>query len=89
MKAATLARIAVAQRQRQALVVVTRLADGAQCLVDAAGSSGDLALDAEQEAAARDLLASGRSAQLPAGCMQQVGWSTGLGQIAAQQRLWT
>jgi hypothetical protein len=39
-------------------------------------------------ALARDKFIAWR-AQLPAGCMQQVGWSTGLGQIAAQQRLWT
>jgi len=42
MRAATLARIVAAQRQREALAVVTRLADGAQCLVDASGCSGEL-----------------------------------------------
>jgi xanthine dehydrogenase accessory factor len=44
MKAATLARIAAAQAGRQALVVVTRLADGAQCLVDESGCGGEFAL---------------------------------------------
>ena len=34
MKAAALARIAAAQEKRLALVVVTRLVDGAQCVVD-------------------------------------------------------
>jgi xanthine dehydrogenase accessory factor len=66
MKAATLARIARAQQQREALLVVTRLADGAQCVVDAAGCSGDLALAPEQAAEAAALLAAGRSAGLAA-----------------------
>ncbi len=66
MKAATLARIARAQQQREALLVVTRLADGAQCVVDAAGCSGDLALAPEQAADAAALLAAGRSAGLAA-----------------------
>ena len=65
MKAATLARIGETQQARQALVVVTRLADGAQCMIDAAGVSGELALTPEQTAAAAALLASGRSASLP------------------------
>ena len=64
MKAATLARIAWAQRQREALVVVTRLVDGLQCLVDAASCSGDLALGPEQAAEAATLLTSGRSTPL-------------------------
>ena len=66
MKAATLARIARAQQQREALLVVTRLADGAQCVVDAAGCSGDLALAPEQAADAAALLAAGRSTGLAA-----------------------
>jgi xanthine dehydrogenase accessory factor len=64
MKAATLARIARAQQQREALVVVTRLADGVQCVVDAAGCSGELALAPQQAAEAAALLASGRSTRL-------------------------
>lgn len=64
MKAATLARIAEAQANRQALVVVTRLADGAQCLVDAGGCSGELQLAAGAIAEAAALLLSGRSASL-------------------------
>lgn len=64
MKAATLVRIAQAQRMREALVVVTRLADGAQCVVDAAGRSGELALAPEHAAEATALLASGRSTSL-------------------------
>jgi xanthine dehydrogenase accessory factor len=45
-------------------VVVTRLADGAQCLVDAAGCSGELALAPEQLAEAAALLQSGCSGAL-------------------------
>ncbi len=67
MKAAALARIAAARQQRLALVVVTRLADGAQCLVDAASGEGELALTSEQLVEARGLLASGRSTTLAAG----------------------
>jgi len=48
------------------LLVVTRLADGAQCVVDAAGCSGDLALAPEQAADAAALLAAGRSTGLAA-----------------------
>jgi xanthine dehydrogenase accessory factor len=59
MKAAVLARLAEAQAKRQALVVVTRLADGTQCLVDAAGCSGELSLAPEQLTEAASLLASG------------------------------
>ncbi|MCX7150320.1 MAG: XdhC family protein [Rhodocyclales bacterium] len=64
MKAATLARIAQAQQKREALVVVTRLADGAQCVFDAAGSGGGLVLAPEQAAEAAALFASGRSTSL-------------------------
>jgi xanthine dehydrogenase accessory factor len=64
MKAATLARITQAQRRREALVVVTRLADGMQCVVNAAGCGGDLVLSPEQAAEAAALLAGGRSAPL-------------------------
>jgi xanthine dehydrogenase accessory factor len=64
MKAATLTRIARAQQRREALVVVTRLADGLQCVVDAAGYSGELALAPQQAAEAAGLLAGGRSALL-------------------------
>lgn len=67
MKAATLARIAQAQQQREALVVVTRLADGVQCVVDAAGYSGELVLAPQQVAEAETLLGSGRSMQLAGG----------------------
>ena len=64
MKAATLARIAEAQVARRALVVVTRLGDGAQCMVDAAGCSEELSLAPAQLAEAASLLQSGRSGAL-------------------------
>jgi xanthine dehydrogenase accessory factor len=64
MKAATLVRIAEAQAQRQALVVVTRLADGAQCLVDSSGGNGELQLAAAALEEVAALLQSGRSAAL-------------------------
>lgn len=66
MKAATLARIAEAQVARRALLVVTRLGTGAQCLVDADGCNGELALTPEQLAEAASLLQSGRSGALEA-----------------------
>jgi xanthine dehydrogenase accessory factor len=50
-----------------ALVVVTRLADGAQCMVDAAACEGELALGNEQLAEAQGLLVSGRSTTLASG----------------------
>ena len=61
MKSAVLARIAEAQGQRRSLVVVTRLADGAQCLLDADSCDGELLLSAEQMSEARSLLGAGRS----------------------------
>ena len=64
MKAAALARITAAQEKRLALVVVTRLADGAQCVVDAASCEGDLVLANEQLVEARSLLVSGRCTAL-------------------------
>jgi len=64
MKVDTLVRIARARQQREAVVVVTRLADGAQCVVIAAGCSGELALTPEQAIEATERLASGRSALL-------------------------
>ena len=64
MKRATLARIAAAEQRRQPLMVVTRLGDGAQCLLDATGCEGELPLSAEQLAEARGLLSSGRSSSL-------------------------
>jgi len=67
MRRATLARIAEAQRRRQALAVVTRLADGAQCLLGGDSCEGDLALPAAELAAARDFLAAGRSGALAGG----------------------
>lgn len=67
MKAAALARIAEARQRRQALMVVTRLSDGAQCLVDDAGCQGELLLDPAQIAEAATLLTAGRSATLGAG----------------------
>ncbi len=45
-------------------MLVTRLADGAQCLLDAATAAGRLPLSAEQAAEARSLLSSGRSTRL-------------------------
>jgi len=65
MKSAVLARIAEAQGQRRSLVVVTRLADGAQCLLDADSCDGELLLSSEQMSEAGSLLAAGRSASLP------------------------
>jgi len=65
MKREALARIAEAQHQRRALVAVTRLADGAQCLVDAETCEGELTLSPAELAAARNLMGSGRSAELP------------------------
>jgi len=65
MKREALARIAEAQHQRRALVAVTRLADGAQCLVDAETCEGELTLSPAELAAARNLMSSGRSAELP------------------------
>lgn len=67
MKRLMLERIADAQRQRHALLCITRLADGAQCLVDASGPAGDLVLSGDQASAAGTLLASGRSGPLPGG----------------------
>lgn len=64
MKREALARIADAQRRRRALVAVTRLADGAQCLVDAETVDGELTLSPAELAAARGLMSSGRSASL-------------------------
>jgi xanthine dehydrogenase accessory factor len=67
MKAAALARIAAAQEKRLALVVVTRLADGAQCVVDPTACEGELALANEQLVEARSLLVSGRCTTLADG----------------------
>lgn len=64
MKAVTLARITQAQQKREALVVVTRLAGGAQCVVDAEAADGELLLSPAQVTEARSLLSSGRSAPL-------------------------
>ncbi|MDP2821226.1 MAG: XdhC family protein [Sulfuritalea sp.] len=64
MKREALARIAEAQSRRRALVVVTRLGDGAQCLVDAETSDGELVLSSAQIAETRSLLSSGRSSSL-------------------------
>lgn len=65
MKRAALARIAEAQSRRRPLVAVTRLGDGAQCLVDAETVDGELLLSPPQVAEARSLLSSGRSMPLP------------------------
>jgi xanthine dehydrogenase accessory factor len=59
MKPVTLARIAAAELLRQPLVVVTRLADGAQCVIDAATAQGELYLSAEQLVEASATLSSG------------------------------
>lgn len=64
MKAAILARIAGAQQTRQPLMLVTRLADGAQCLLDATGTEGVLSLSPEQADEAISLLIAGRSVRL-------------------------
>ncbi len=65
MKRATLARVAEAHNRRQPLMVVTRLDDGAQCLLDAASCAGELQLAPQQLEQARALLLGGRSAALP------------------------
>lgn len=65
MKSATLARVAEARSRRQPLMVVTRLGDGAQCLLDAASCTGELQLAPQQLEQARALLLNGRSAALP------------------------
>jgi xanthine dehydrogenase accessory factor len=65
MKREALARICDAQRQRYSLVVVTRLDDGAQCLLDAKHVDGELLLSPPQVAEARRLMSSGRSTALP------------------------
>jgi xanthine dehydrogenase accessory factor len=64
MKREILARIAEAQRMRRPLAVVTRLRDGAQCLVDGASVEGELLPSPAQLEETRSLLASGRSAAL-------------------------
>jgi len=64
MKRVALARIAQAQSGRRALVVVTRLADGAQCLMDVDTVDGELSLSPAQVTEARSLLSSGRSTAL-------------------------
>ena len=64
MKRAALARLIAAQRGRWPLMVVTRLADGAQCVLDADACDGELPLSNEHLAAARSLLSSGRSKPL-------------------------
>lgn len=65
MKRETLARVAEANSKRQPLMVVTRLGDGAQCLLDAASCTGELQLAPQQLEQARALLLGGRSAALP------------------------
>ena len=65
MKRATLARVAAAHSRRQPLMVVTRLGDGAQCLLDAESCGGELQLSPQQLEQARELLLGGRSASLP------------------------
>lgn len=67
MKAAIVDRIAAAQSRRQPLLLVTRLADGAQCLLDAANAEGGLTLSEAQAAEARSLLVAGRSTRLGSG----------------------
>ena len=64
MKTAVLATIAEAQGQRRAVGVVTRLADGVQCLLDAETCAGELLLSPGQLNEARSLLSSGRSSSL-------------------------
>ncbi|MDA8255674.1 MAG: XdhC family protein [Betaproteobacteria bacterium] len=67
MKRAALERIAAARRLRQSLAVVTRLGDGAQCLLDGEACAGELQLSAEQLDLCCDLLRAGRSELLPGG----------------------
>jgi xanthine dehydrogenase accessory factor len=66
MKRETLSRIAEALSRRQALLVVTRLGDGAQCLMDGATVDGELSLSPEQLVEAQSILDTGRSAPLSA-----------------------
>ncbi len=60
------ARIVAAGRQRRALVVVTRLADAARCLVTAEGVEGGLVPADAVLAEAQERLVSGRSGRLEA-----------------------
>jgi len=64
MKSGVLSRIVAASGRRQALVLVTRFDDGAQCLVDSTGAEGELSLSPDQFAEAQGLLISGRSTAL-------------------------
>lgn len=63
-KGATLDRIAAAMAAREPLVVVTRLGDGAQCMVDAQGCSGDFSLSGEALADASARLLSAANGRL-------------------------
>jgi len=64
MKRGDLQRIISARQDKQAIALVTRLADGAQSLYDGRACHGDVALSAEQLDEAQELLFSGRSATL-------------------------
>lgn len=66
MKLDQLAQIVAAQAQQRPIALATRLADGAQSLYDGVSCTGAVALNAEQLAEARLLLAAGRSAPLAA-----------------------
>lgn len=66
MRADTLRRLNAARADRRPVALVTRLADGAQALVDGTAAVGELALGGAAEAELRGLLAAGRSGPLAA-----------------------
>jgi xanthine dehydrogenase accessory factor len=64
VKAATLATLGAARAAKRPVALVTRLSDGAQALMDAAGVSGELAVDAATVTAVRARLARAESGML-------------------------
>ncbi|MBI2314334.1 MAG: XdhC family protein [Betaproteobacteria bacterium] len=64
MKRAVLERLATGRAAKQPLSLVTRLADGAQCLWDSRHRQGELSLTPQQAAEVQSLLVAGRSAPL-------------------------
>ena len=66
MKASFLARLTEARAAKRPVAVVTRLADGAQMLLDTDDATGDFDLDAAQRDTLRELWVSGRSGPLDA-----------------------
>lgn len=66
MKTGFLARLRAAYAAKRPVALVTRLSDGAQVLIDAGDTIGDLVLDTGQRDTLRERLASGRSGPLDA-----------------------